>query len=166
MRKLVFFYMRLMIILLLSYLDPNPYLNFNTHYRVVTEVDQEKGRCTDRFWTNLKEAKGPEWDESGIQNDFIDWSPSKKDALRSIEYRIDRGSLQPLPACQARFHPLTAYIQNSFTLTHWDLSSLRKDLTRLPIVFSRESLTALLSARLHFRKTVDTETSWVEGDGP
>lgn len=27
---------------------------------------------------------GPEWDESGIQNDFIDWSPSKKDACNNI----------------------------------------------------------------------------------
>ncbi|KAH0634624.1 hypothetical protein KY290_003363 [Solanum tuberosum] len=28
-------------------LNPIPYLTLKTHYRVVTEVDQEKGRCPD-----------------------------------------------------------------------------------------------------------------------
>ncbi|OMP13994.1 tubulin-tyrosine ligase family protein [Corchorus olitorius] len=30
-------------------LNPIPYLNLSTHYRVVTEVDQEKGPCPDRL---------------------------------------------------------------------------------------------------------------------
>lgn len=32
-----------------SVLDPIERLTRNTHCRVVTEVDQEKGRCPDRF---------------------------------------------------------------------------------------------------------------------
>lgn len=59
---------------------------FDTQYSLSScnRSRSREGTMPRQIWPNAKEAKGPEWDESGIQNDFIDWSPSKKDALHNI----------------------------------------------------------------------------------
>lgn len=63
--------------------QPNPLLDPLDSLSSCNRSRSREGTMPRQIGPNGSEAFGPEWDESGIQNDFIDWSPSKKDALRS-----------------------------------------------------------------------------------
>lgn len=64
----------------------NMHLTCNTHYLSCNWNRSRKWTTHRQIWNNIKEAKGPKWDESKINHDFIDWSPSKKGTLRNMEF--------------------------------------------------------------------------------